>query len=46
MEKVCVASGVGIGCWGTGDTFVSPVCHFRGGVRRVGGGQGGAALIV
>lgn len=39
---VCVESGVRIGCKGTGDTFVSPVCQLREG----GGDQGGAVLIV
>lgn len=31
----CVTGGVGIGCCGTGDTFVSPVCQHRGGGTRV-----------
>lgn len=30
-----VAGGVGIGCWGTGDTFVTPGCQHRGGGSRV-----------
>lgn len=34
---VCVESGVRIGCKGTGDTFVSPVCQLREGA----GGQPG-----